>query len=82
MESGVAGGASCGTVYELIDCVVVIGVGGVASTIFTSEQVANFVVGIGKLGTVVPGFFVVWLAASMIKLDKYRSRYYVKDYRP
>lgn len=52
MESGVA----CGFICELINGIVVVGVGGVAGCVVTSFKVANFVVGIGKLGTVIPGF--------------------------
>jgi hypothetical protein len=56
MESGVACGAICGTVCELINCVVVITIGGITSWVVISFEVANFVVGICELGTVIPGF--------------------------
>ena len=41
---------------ELINIIVSISIGGVAGTIFTSEQIADFIVGIGELNAVAPSF--------------------------
>jgi hypothetical protein len=52
MESTVPGGFIC----ELVNGIVVVGVGGVAGCVVTSFEVANFVVGIGKSNGTTPGF--------------------------
>jgi hypothetical protein len=40
----------------LVNLIVGVSIGGVAIAIFTSEQIADFIVGIGKLNAVTPGF--------------------------